>query len=427
MLALALGLRLATCFCYPLIQESTELSRGSDGYELVAEMMVAGYGYRFAPELSETMFLPPTYPLFLTLLFAVAGPHVWASHIAQSLLDTATCFLIYKVGSRCANPRIGFWAGLAYAFYPGAWIGCSRYVTEPLFAFLIVLFLFGFIVYLHKRHWVALLTAGVACGLAVLCKSVAGMLPVFLIICAVVLPVFRGMRKPVLSGLLVCLLVSLVLVAPWVYRNYRLSGSPVYPSTSGGLALYTAYVYAANPEQRIRQSANQAAAEVCELAEENGIRLHPGGHDYPRWFYSAQEEVCLDRIAQKVARERIAGDWGAFAHHVGGNLWRFWWGAPTPTSVVFSVLVNTPFLILGVLGLFFSRVWRHAGLSFCLAVAAYLFLAHVGILAVVRYSLTVMPILCLFSGFTLAGLCRRRDDKQVRSDQRSGLKTDYSS
>ena len=416
-LVIALAARISTAVVYPAIQRNTHLSHGSDGYDHVAATLVAGGGYKFAADLGETMFLPPAYPLFLALLFLFTGPSLLAAAIAQSLLDTASCFMIYVLGTRRGGHRAGLFAAVLYALYPGAWIGCSRYLTEPLFVFLMLGFLVFFTAFVRSGTLRGLFAAGAFGALAVLCKSAAGALPVFILVCAPFVPAWRHCRSRVFGGLAVCLLMSGVFVFPWVYRNYRVSGSFVYPATSGGLALYTAYVYATHPDQRIRKSVHQAAAEVRQLAVDNGIRLDPRD-SYPRWFYDPRDEVRLDKIAQRTARERIAADRGGYARHVVGNLWRFWWGAPSPRAIRISFWVNTPLMVLGVLGLVTARVWRHADLSLCLLVATYLFLAHVGILAVVRYSLTVMPILCLFGGLALVAVIERLRPKSGRSDLR---------
>lgn len=399
---IAFLLRLATVVAYPLIQGSTGLAHGSDGYDHLAAMIAAGHGYRFAPELGQTMILLPAYPLFLAGLFLLAGGEsLLAATLAQCVLDTASCLLLYLLGSRHGGYRLGFCAALLYALYPGAWIGCARYLTEPLFVFLILGFLLFFTRFIAKGRIGPLLSAAGFLAVAVLCKSVAGGLPLFALACAILLPTWRGMRLRVLSGVTVCLLATTLAAAPWVYRNYRIAGAWVYPTTLTGQALYTAHVYVVHPDQRIRDSVHQSAAEMRQIAVDRGIRLDPRD-TYPRWFYDPKDEVKLDRLLQDIARERIAAERGGYIRHVAGNLWRFWWGGPTPKSVVASVVVNTPLMVLGAIGLFVAGTWRHPDLTLCAAVALYLFVAHIAVLAVVRYSLTVMPMVCLFGAFFVA-------------------------
>lgn len=376
-------------------QKAGGLSHGSDGYEHIAQTVVAGHGYRFAPELCETMYLLPVYPLFLASIFFFTGVSLLAAQIAHAIVDALTCMLVYRLG-RPLGEKAAFAAGLLYAFNPGAWVGTSRYLTEPLFVLLTMLFIAFFASYLARGRVVSLLGAGASLALAVLCKSVAGALPVFLLPFALCLPALRGQRVRALSGLSICMLIVGLSVLPWIYRNYRLTGELVYPSTSGGLALYTATVYASHPSDRIRDLVHQAAAEVSEIATANNIRTDPRD-SYPRWFYSSQDELRLDRITVEEATRRLAADRMGYVRHVAGNLWRFWFGAPTSLSTLASLLINGPPLLFATIGLLFSRWWRWPGISVWLCVAAYLFLGHVTVLAVVRYSLTVMPLVCLLA------------------------------
>lgn len=409
MLVVALAVRLIFSLgLFQVVVKESGIARGSDKYEFIGKSLAAGYGYRFAPELSPSMFLPPAYPLFLGGLFLLAPPehHLVAAQIAQSVLDTLSCLLIYLIAVPHFGRRAALIGAWCYALYPGAWVSCSRYLTEPLFVLLTLLFVYALGRYLERSGWRSLLAAGAACAAMVLCKSVAGMLPVFIIGCALVLPTWAGRRWPVVRASVACLVVTAVGVAPWVYRNYLVSGTYVYPTSAGGLALYTAYTYAAHPQQTIRKSVDQAAAEVRALGEANGIRLDPRDA-YPRWFYSAQDEIRLDRLAQAEARQRISADTASFARHALGNVWRFWFGAPTPKSVLASIALNGTLLALGAWGVALSGFWRRPAIAAWVVVSLYLFLGHVAILAVVRYSLTVMPMICLFAGLALAWLVER--------------------
>ncbi len=402
LLASALVVRIVfTVFLFGPIQHATGLSPSSDGYEHVATTIVAGHGYRFNADLGETMFLPPVYPLLLAAIFLVAGPSILATRIVQSLIDTGSCLLVYRLTRRSFGPRAALLAGSLYAVYPGMLVACSRYLTEPLFVFLSLVFVSLLSEFIARGRWRWALLAGAALAAAVLCKSVAGALPVFVLVFALVVPVWRGVRRRMIAGLGLSMVCVMLAAGAWVLRNWVVSGTPVYPATSGGLALYTAHVYAAHPEQRIRDSAHQAAREVDELGRSHGIFLDPRD-SYPRWFRSPRDEVRLDRLAREKARAYIVQNPVAFAHHVAGNLWRFWFGAPNPRSIVISVLLNGPLMLLAALALVRHRWWRSPTLMLWLTVCAYLFLSHVAILAVVRYSLTVMPLVCALAAAAVA-------------------------
>lgn len=402
---LALVIRLAFMAAWPSVQQRFSLSSGSDGYEHVARTLAAGEGFRFAPHLGPTMILPPTYPGFLAGLFWIVGDdrdtQLVVTRIVQSALDSSTCILVSGLAARWFGVRAGLFAGLLYALYPGMWIACARYVTEPLFAFLVTAWIAAFARWLERRSLAALIAGAAACTLAAMCKSVAPLLPAGLLICTAILPFWRGVRRPALGAMGLATLCTAAACTAWVARNYAISGTPVFPSTLGGQALYTATVYVRHPDQSIRDSVDQAAAEMSEIARQNGIRLDPKDA-YPRWFYDSRDEVRLDRILRTIAAERSVSDTTSLAQHIAGNLWRFWFGAPSQKAIVFSVLTNGPLLAIGLLGLLICPWYRHPALCAWLAASAYLFLSHIAVLAVVRYSLTVVAVLCVLGGAALA-------------------------
>jgi len=375
------------------------LSRGSDGYEKIAQMLASGNGYRFAPELGETMYLLPVYPTFLSLLFRFTDHHLFANQLAQSIFDSITCCLIYLIGTSCFRSQAATIGAVLYALYPGAWIACSRYVTEPMFAFLVTTFVFMLGGYLKQGGGWRLILAGLCCAASTLCKSVAGALPLFLLACVVVLPLSHICRKRAIVALVICNGLTLCAAMPWIIRNYKLTGEFVYPSTSGGIALYDAQVIVSHPRQSIRMSLNQAAAEVRQLAQANGIRLDSRDY-YPRWFYAPRDEMKLDRMVRAIALERILATPGSLAKHIWGNIWRFWVGGPTKRASLVAAFINLPLLLLALFSLRNRRDWNSPGLWLWISACIYLYLGHVIVLGIVRYSLTVMPLVCLLGGST---------------------------
>lgn len=407
----ALAIRLV--FALPLwqfVHPYFDLSRGSDGYERVARTVAAGRGYRYAPHLCETMILLPTYPLFLagviTVVDGTRDTQIVATRVVQSFMDALTALMIATLARRWYGDRVGLLAGLCYALYPGMWVACARYVTEPLFNFLTTAFVLAFVRWIDRGQggWLGL--AALACTLAAMCKSVAPPLPFALLLAVLVVPLWRRVGRRVAGGLAACCLLTGAASAAWLLRNHAVSGEWVFPSTLSGQALYTAHLYVTHPEQTLRETVDQSGREMHRIAAENGIRLDPKDR-YPRWFRHSADEARLDRLLRQIAAPGIAADAGRFAAHIAGNVWRFWFGAPTPSSVVAAVVLNGPLLALAVAGLFLVRWWRAPGLSLWLAMAAYLMLSHIGVLAVVRYSQTVVPVMCVFAAATLARLTWR--------------------
>ena len=85
------------------------------------------------------------------------------AHTAHSMLDTMTCWLIFVMARRMWNRRVALMGAAIYALNPGAWLMCSRYLTEPLFIFLTALFVYLLARYLDNKSASSLILAAICC------------------------------------------------------------------------------------------------------------------------------------------------------------------------------------------------------------------------------------------------------------------------
>ena len=76
-------------------------------------MNIAGGDFTFE---EGPFFRAPFYPFFLGAVYAVFGHDYFLIRILQALLGSLTCVLIYLLGSKLFNKRIGLIAGYAAAF-----------------------------------------------------------------------------------------------------------------------------------------------------------------------------------------------------------------------------------------------------------------------------------------------------------------------
>ncbi len=70
-----------------------------------------------APVTEALFWQPIFYPLYLSLVFRLAGPSLLAARLAQALLGSASCVLVYLLARRLGRRRTGLLAGLLLAFY----------------------------------------------------------------------------------------------------------------------------------------------------------------------------------------------------------------------------------------------------------------------------------------------------------------------
>ena len=87
-------------------------------YSQIARSIVAGHGFAWGPG-APTSIRPPLYPAMLAGIWSVAGSEsLQAVRVVQILLALATTALVYLLGARLYDPRVGRWAAAVCWLYP---------------------------------------------------------------------------------------------------------------------------------------------------------------------------------------------------------------------------------------------------------------------------------------------------------------------
>jgi hypothetical protein len=179
-------------------------------------------------------FRPPVYPLFIALIYRIFGEgNLFAVFCAQSLISTLTVYYIYRLSAAFFGERKSFlvliWAGIYYfyLFYVG------MLLRETLIYFLIVVQFYHLKRFLDTRRerpayssvhlWVSVIS------FVLLIHTDARYL--FYVPCLVILFVlFRGFRAGIRDYVVTAGLV-VVLMIPWLIRNYVAYGGVVVVNT----------------------------------------------------------------------------------------------------------------------------------------------------------------------------------------------------
>lgn len=192
-----------------------------------------------------TVGMPPGEPAFLALLYAVSGRSFAFAKIAHILLLTAAAVLTFLTGRALFGNAIGFGAGMLLAVDPGQAYLSATFLSEPLFIFLMTLGIYLLVRERANAHPAWLVGAGLCFGLAGLTRNQGWLFVLFLAGGAVFT---AGRLMPIRSALLL-LIVTAVVIAPWTWRNYTVTGEFVPVSVEGGLTLWASN----NPEFEWRQ------------------------------------------------------------------------------------------------------------------------------------------------------------------------------
>lgn len=210
-------------------------------YEEVAVSLAAGHGFRSEflsqPYRSE---IQPLYPLLCAGLYRLFGHRPEAVQVMQILLASLLCAVAYGIGRRVFSERAGLWGAGFVAIHPGL----SYYATANLHVLVLDALLFASVVwavlYLEESWRLRrVVLAGGLLGLALLSRaSVLVFVPVGLAW------LWYRVRVRVRPGMFLAhgallLAIASGLVSPWLIRNYRVHGRPVYFLSTVGSGLWT--------------------------------------------------------------------------------------------------------------------------------------------------------------------------------------------
>lgn len=208
----------------------------------VARSLATGYGFgNVFAETGSTAVIPPVYAYLLAGIFRLFGTYTPASIVTaltlNSLFSALTCIPVFFLARRWLNERAAKWAGWGWAFSPyGIYYGADWAWSTCLVTLLLAL-IFLWAVALEESDTAAeWLGFGALSGVATLAEPVVLSVVPFLALWTCM----RRWRqnKRWLSPAMAAIVGAVVIIAPWVLRNYR-TFHEFIPIRSGfGLELY---------------------------------------------------------------------------------------------------------------------------------------------------------------------------------------------
>jgi 4-amino-4-deoxy-L-arabinose transferase-like glycosyltransferase len=167
-------------------------------YDHAGQALAAGEGFTgFADQ--QTANWPPGYPAMLAGIYKVFGHHVIGAKALNAVAGAATCLLVYAVGRKVFNRRVGLIAALLLVFFPGQIYFSTLVMTESVFPAIVMFVLLVALMWIVERERLSparLFVLGVLCGLAALTRSEAVvLLIVALVVLKLVIPSWRRFAR----------------------------------------------------------------------------------------------------------------------------------------------------------------------------------------------------------------------------------------
>ena len=388
-------------FHFPIVDAQT--------YDEMAVRIAAGEEPVPAP-----FYQPPLYPYFLGLLYALFGRDLLLVRLVQMAMGAANVWLLYLLGGRLFDRRVGMAAALAFALYGTMLFYEGEILAPVLIVFLNLLLAMAVLAALEKPSPPRALACGVLLGLSALAMSVV--LPL-----AIVIPLYAwrrwrgdtGSPRPWRRLALAAVFTSglLLAIAPVTLRNWRIGHEFVPISTNAGINFYLS-----SGDDYERKVAIRPGYEWDELLNEP-IRLgiHKAGGQSAYFMNKALGLIVADPAGyarlllrklyllangNEIMRDQDIYPFRQYSPLLSLLVWKKWLAFP------FGLLL--PLALLG-MALSLRRRIPGAGLPLLfILVHAVVLLAF---FVTSRYRLNVLPFLVLFAAygtFALWDILRQR-------------------
>jgi 4-amino-4-deoxy-L-arabinose transferase-like glycosyltransferase len=213
-----------------IMNTPNELANVWGATESIVNNLIAGRGYTLNGA-NPDFFYFPAYPVLLASIRAIGLPFYFAK-ILQCLMGSLTCLVIYHIGKRAFNIKIGLVAAFIWAIYPYSVIHAQALEDSTFMALFSVLSILLSLILLEKRQVSIAIILGVVCGISILTRST------YLSFLMILLPwLLFHLKLRNIRYITIVILVVILCVSPWVIRNYIRSGNATL-GTHGGLSLW---------------------------------------------------------------------------------------------------------------------------------------------------------------------------------------------
>jgi 4-amino-4-deoxy-L-arabinose transferase-like glycosyltransferase len=307
-------------------------------YETIADNLLAGRGYSFK-------FLNTTYMSFNTPLFGFLCAAVYRatnhSHFPilaiQSLFTVALALLIFSIAKTVFTGRVGLLAAALVSFHPGLlYYDVFNLLPLSIDSFLIAAIAFVLLRWKDKPSLWRMAVIGALIGIAVLSRGITSVLLPLVMIYTLVFSRLRVARRLLFATGILC--AAIVVLAPWLIRNYSIHRQVLISSTSG--------------ENLWR--GNNALATGTSLDSHNTPIFDLWPEDFRKNVYAMtelQQKEFFEKEAFRFMRDR---PWRAFGLYL-RKVYYFWWFSPQ-SGILYPQRYLTVYKPLYVFLLVFSLV-----------------------------------------------------------------------
>jgi 4-amino-4-deoxy-L-arabinose transferase-like glycosyltransferase len=212
------------------------------GYADLANNLLARGQFDVPGEPALAAIRTPGYPAFIAGIYAILGRTPGWVILIQLVLDALTGGLIWQIGKQIFSDAVGWLGAFIYALSVNATAGALYLLSDTLFTFLLVAAFFGAMRFwqTHANRWLGL--TGLVLGIATLTRPIGLYLALIWLGVAAIFVWQSAWQN--WRGLVAMAAILSVLVAPWMFRTWTLTGRVAF-SAAEAMNLYCCFAPAA--------------------------------------------------------------------------------------------------------------------------------------------------------------------------------------
>ena len=255
-------------------------------YNLLAKNIIKGYFSLSVDDIADlSMKREPLYPFLLSLTYKIFGSNSFFIHIIQIILFSGISLLTYLLSKEIFNHRVSLFSALLVSILPTLANYTSYLLTEVLFSFLLILFIYLITLAFKNNKIYLYCFAGSILGLGALTKAI--LTPVFIFIILIIF--FYKIHNIPYKNLIVFLLSYIIIIFPWSYRNFQNFDS-FQISLRGGDALWMSASTLDYTSDQIKQNL------IFNFSEYLGDKIYPNLVNNPRDFILMRNDLYFDKF-----------------------------------------------------------------------------------------------------------------------------------
>ncbi len=367
------------------------------GINLVEHGMIA-----FDADKGPTLNRGPLYPIIVGFCY-ILSKNNWfiILIILQSLFASFTVFYGYKTAKELFSSFAGLVTGIILVFHPLVFRYPGMVMLETLTTFFMALIAYLAIIAYKSDNIKNYVYLSIAIALAALIKST------FLIYIPIFFIAAFWLKR--YKKAIILFLISLAIIAPWTYRNYRLSNKIIPVHLLGGYNLYRG--------NRFVENYKKAPLSYLKLWNYTSAKSDSINAAIPDNFSQAEWDMASDSIHLYLAIDELKENPLFLLEKFVINSIMYWTTYLSTYKSLIMIIFRLPLFILLIVALttIYRKEKKRKIEYIPLIISLLYFMAHLPLFAIGRFSTVTVGIMVCYSSCGLEIILNKISNKKGES------------